>query len=161
MANSVVLNPLPASERKNPYTLEFVSKEFISKFRNGVWTLSSAQQGEDSRGQTPNSWLETCIKHRLIAQFSSYSPQDRCPRAVIPKLWCATESPGELVNVAHPSSTSSDALSWTLQPGNSDAHGPKGRFWGNIVLRRSIMVMPCGYEPPKICKRPPYPSLLT
>lgn len=154
----MVLNLLPASERKKSMSLGVRLQGVHLQVQNGVWTLSSAQQGEDSREQTPNSWLETCIKQRLIAQFSSYSLQDRRPRAVVPKLWCATESPRELVKVADPSPTSSDALSWTLQPGNSDAHGPKGRFWGNIVLRKNIMVMPCGYEPPKRCKRPSYPS---
>lgn len=92
VATSVVLNLLPASERKNTWAMEFVS---IHSFRNRVWTLSSAQQGEDPRDQTPNSWFETCIKHRLIAQFSSYSLQDRGPWALVPKLWCAHRIPWE------------------------------------------------------------------
>ena len=91
----------------------------------------------------------------LIAQFTSSCLQDRCPRAVVPKLGCSVESPRELVKDADPSSTCSDAYSWYLGPGDSQPDGSQGRMWGNTVLRKNLREVPVHGSPEGDVGRPP------
>ena len=145
----MVLNHSPASEKKGLY-LQFTN------FRHEDVKTALSTRKWIQRDRAPSSWLETCIKHVLIAQFSCFSLQDTCPRAVVPKLWCSLECPGEFINDADPSSNSTDAHSWTLQQENSDVHGPKGWHWENSVLRKNIMMTPHGCEPEGDVERPPH-----
>lgn len=70
----------------------------FTSFRND--NVKTIHQGEDPRG--PGT--------KLI--FFSYSLQERCPRAVVSKLWCSTQSPGELVRITNPQL-------YLVRPGNS------------------------------------------
>ena len=92
---SVVPNFSPASGRNKQTPQSTVSEVEILR-------LCSAHQGGDHRDWAPSSWLETCIKHLLITQFSLYSLQERCSQAVVPKLQHSPESLGSLLMMKIP-----------------------------------------------------------
>ena len=145
----MVLNHSPASEKKE------LDPQFPNLRNGDIKTALSTREGTQlDRAQS--STLETCIKHVFIAQFSCFSLQDTCPRAVVPKLWCSLECAEELIKDADPSAISSYTHSWTLWPGNSDTHCPKDQHWESSVLRKNVMMMPCGCEPKGDVERSPY-----
>ena len=92
---SVVLNLSPASGWNKQTPQSTVSKMEI-------WRLCSAHQGGDHRDWAPSSWLETCIKHLLITQFSLYSLQERYSQEVVTKLQHFPESLGSLLKMQIP-----------------------------------------------------------
>ena len=95
---------------------------------------------------------ETCIKPVLIAQFTSSCLQDRCPRAVVPKLGCSVESPRELVKMQIPAPQPGMLIHETGgQVTLSQTYGSQGRLWSNSVLRKNIWEMPCAWEPRRRC----------